>query len=103
MRALTLLVAALLPGVCMAAEIPDPRGESTGAPFEVPAGLAELPWTSVGHLDVPGFNSLVNIGFIFGQYPQPPALVGSMLFVPGGSYTRNLIVVDLANPASPRL
>src|SRR5262245_2186821 len=106
MRTLTPLVATLL--VCVplyAGEAPPSRGGPGTVPVVVEAvdDLTELPWIEVGHLAVPGFGSLINIGSVFGQYPQPPTLSGSTLFVPAGSYTTSLVIVDLADVAHPAL
>jgi hypothetical protein len=97
MRALGVMVATL--GSCMSVF----ASETVSPPAIEPASLVELPWTGVGHLDVPGFGSLINIGFVAGQYPQPPTLSGSTLFVPGGTYTTSLVIVDLSDQTHPVL
>lgn len=105
MRAPALFILALVP--CMLAYASEALPPQTGAEppsiAEAADDITELPWTSVGHLNVPGFGSLVNIGSIFGQYPQPPALRGSTLFIPAGTFTTSLVIVDLTDPARPAL
>jgi hypothetical protein len=105
MRPLALLATVLVSSVSvLAGEDRVPADESAVSPPDIePADLAELPWTRIGHLDIPGWGSLVNIGFISGQYPQPPTQSGSLLFVPGGNYTTSLVVVDLADAVHPAL
>jgi len=105
MRAPALLIVTLVP--CMLAyaseAIPSHTGIEPPPIVEAADNITELPWASVGHLEVPRFGSLVNIGGIFGQYPQPPALRGSTLFIPVGTFTTSLVIVDLTDLTRPAL
>lgn len=59
--------------------------------------------TEVGRLEIPLFEVITNPGSIFGEYPHEPALLGTDLYLPLGTFSDGFLVIDLADPARPRL
>jgi len=62
---------------------------------------SEVESREIGNLDIP--LSLVNIGDIFGEYLHEITVLDKTIFIPAGSFGSGVVVVDMQDPAMPRM